>query len=225
MSQALEIVFEDNHLLAVIKPAGIATVGLPEGEETLLTLAKDDLKRRYNKPGNVYLGVVSRLDFQVSGIIVFAKTSKAAARLNEQFRNRDAEKTYHAIVEGIIHPKNATLTDYLCEDPRHRKMWVTAKPNAESKEARLSYRFIDGTKRCSLLEVTLETGRKHQIRLQLAHHGYPILGDRKYGARDAFPQGIALHASCLVIEHPVTRQPLELKAPFPDFWKKLLAKS
>ena len=225
MSQALEIVFEDNHLLAVIKPAGIATMGLPEGEETLLTLAKDDLKKRYNKPGNVYLGVVSRLDFQVSGIIVFAKTAKAAARLNEQFRNRDAEKTYHAIVEGIIHPKNATLTDHLCEDPRHRKMWVTARPNAESKEATLSYRFIDGTKRCSLLEVTLETGRKHQIRLQLAHHGYPILGDRKYGARDAFPHGIALHASCLVIEHPVTRQPLELSAPFPDNWKKFLAKS
>ncbi|MCL2347380.1 MAG: RluA family pseudouridine synthase [Planctomycetaceae bacterium] len=225
MSQALEIVFEDNHLLAVIKPAGIATMGLPEGEETLFTLAKDDLKRRYNKPGNVYLGVVSRLDFQVSGIIVFAKTSKAAARLNEQFRNRDAEKTYHAIVEGIIHPKNATLTDHLCEDPRHRKMWVTAKPNADSKEAMLSYRFIDGTKRYSFLEVTLETGRKHQIRLQLAHHGYPILGDRKYGARDAFPHGIALHAGCLVIEHPVTRQPLELRAPLPDFWKKFLEKS
>ena len=215
----LDILYEDNHLLVVNKPAGIATMGLPNGEETLLTVAKAYVSQRYNKPGNVYLGVVSRLDFSVTGVIVFARTSKAAARLNDQFRDHTVEKTYHAIVEGSISPKEDLLVNHLCEDKRHRKMWVTVSPTAESKEARLRYSCLKYVGNNSLLEVTLETGRKHQIRLQLAHKGHPILGDKKYGSKTPFPQGVALHAKRLVIRHPVTKETHSFEAPLPQYWK------
>ena len=218
----LDILYEDNHLLVLNKPAGIATMGLPDGEETLLTVAKEYVRQRYDKPGNVYLGVVSRLDFPVSGVVVFARTSKAAARLNDQFRDHTAEKIYHAIVEGIISPKEGLLVNHLCEDERHRKMWITARPTTESKEARLRYKCLKCISNCSLLEVTLETGRKHQIRLQLAHKGHPILGDLKYGSITPFPQGIALHAKRLVIAHPVTKEQLTFEAPLPSCWRKVL---
>ena len=218
--RSLDILFEDNHLLVVAKPAGIATMGLPEGEETLLTVAKDYVKQRYDKPGNVYLGVVSRLDFPVSGVIVFARTSKAAARLNDQFRDHTTEKIYNVLVEGNISPKEALLVNHLCEDPRHRKMWVTARPTAESKEARLRYVCLKSVRNRSLLEVTLETGRKHQIRLQLSHAGHPVLGDQKYGSHTKFPNGIALHAKRLVITHPITKEPLTFEAPLPVCWRK-----
>jgi len=217
--RSLDILYADNHLLVVNKPAGIATMGLPDGEETLLTVAKEYVKSRYDKPGNVYLGVVSRLDVPVSGVVVFARTSKAAARLNEQFRDHTVEKIYHAMVEGNISPKEGMLVNHLCEDERHRKMWVTARPTAESKEARLRYKCLKCDGNRSLLEVTLETGRKHQIRLQLSHKGHPILGDRKYFSITPFPQGIALHAKRLVIAHPVTREPLTFEAPLPLCWR------
>ena len=208
----LDILFEDNHLLVVNKPAEIATMGLPDGEETLLTIAREYVKHRYDKPGNVYLGVVSRLDYPVSGVVVFARTSKAAARLNDQFRDHTVEKIYHAIVEGSISPKEGLLVNHLCEDQRHRKMWVTARPTVESKEARLRYSCLKYVGNNSLVEVTLETGRKHQIRLQLAHKGHPILGDRKYGAKTTFSPGIALHAKRLVIVHPVTKEQLTFES-------------
>jgi len=215
----LNILYADNHLLVVNKPAGIATMGLPDGEETLLTVAKEYVKLRFDKPGNVYLGVVSRLDVPVSGVVVFARTSKAAARLNDQFREHSVDKIYHAIVEGNISPKEGLLVNHLCEDERHRKMWITAHPTAVSKEARLRYKFLKSVGSCSLLEVTLETGRKHQIRLQLSHKGHPILGDRKYSSKTPFPQGIALHAKRLSITHPVTRERLTFEAPLPQCWQ------
>ena len=216
------VLYEDNHLLAVNKPAGLATMGLPEGEETLLTLAKDYIKKKYNKPGNVYLGVVSRLDFPVSGVVVLARTSKAADRLNEQFRTHTCEKTYHAIVEGLIFPLEDRCTDWICEDPRHRKMWITERPEntSDAKEARLHYQRLQRIGENSLVEVHLETGRKHQIRLQLSHKGYPVLGDRKYGASVLLPEGIALHACKLIIQHPTRDEKLEFTAPYPEFWKK-----
>ena len=215
----LDILYEDNHLLVVNKPAGIATMGLPDGEETLLTVAKEYVKSRYDKSGNVYLGVVSRLDVPVSGAVVFARTSKAAARLNDQFRDHTVKKIYHAIIEGNISPKEGLLVNHLCEDERHRKMWVTARPTAASKEARLRYKCVKHVGNRSLLEVTLETGRKHQIRLQLSHKGHPILGDRKYGAKTSFLKGIALHATRLTIAHPVTREQLTFEAPLPQCWR------
>ena len=220
MKSVLKILYEDNHLLALVKPVGISTMGLPEGEETLLTMARDYIKQKYNKPGNVYLGVVSRLDTPVSGVVLFARTSKAAARINDQFRNRTVTKSYDALVEGNIHPGEAELVNRMCEDPRHRKMWITQSAGQDAKDARLSYKKIAFSNAVSHVRVQLETGRKHQIRLQLSHHGYPILGDRKYGAKTVFPDGIALHARILTVQHPISGESITLEAPFPEAWRK-----
>ncbi len=214
----MQILHEDNHLLVVVKPVGLATMGLGEGEETLLTRARDYVKKKYDKPGNVYLGVVSRLDVPVSGVVVFARTSKAAARLNDQFRDRTATKTYLALVEGTIEPPEADCVDRIQEDERHRKVWITR--DLIGKESKLSYRRLQRFPSCSLIVVRLETGRKHQIRVQLAHRNFPILGDRKYGARIEFPDGIALHAWKLALRHPIGGELLEFVAPIPTTWKK-----
>ncbi len=225
----MQVLYEDNHLLAVNKPAGALTQGAKPGRETIVTQAKEYLRRKYRKPGNVYLGVVSRLDGPVSGVLVLARTSKAAARLNEQFRSRKVEKIYWAIVEGQIEPAAADCVDWIARHHRQQRMVVVpnASPGGNSRtatapqEARLSYRrlkLIDG---CSLVEIALETGRKHQIRLQLAARGHPIVGDRKYGSKRPFPAGIALHCRRLVIEHPTKKTPLEIVAPPPKSWKTL----
>jgi len=218
---ALCILYEDNHLLAVSKPAGLATMGTPGDQPTLLVLAKEYVKRQYEKPGNVYLGVMSRLDVPVTGVVLLARTSKAARRLTEQFRTHVVEKTYWAIVEGNIQPAAGTCLDWVAQDERHRRMHVVGPASPGAKEARLSYQRLAAVGQDSLLEVALETGRKHQIRLQLAHRGHPVLGDLKYGSRRAFPAGIALHARRLVISHPVRGEPLELVAPLPDAWRRL----
>ncbi|MDR0608975.1 MAG: RluA family pseudouridine synthase [Planctomycetaceae bacterium] len=214
----MQILYEDNHLLAVVKPSGLATMGLAAGEETLLTRAKDYIKRKYNKPGEVYLGVVSRLDVPVSGAVLFARTSKAAARLNEQFRTHSVEKIYVALVEGSIDPPENEWINWIQEDERHRKVRLTK--NGEGKEAKLQYCTLRKTGNNSLIKIRLETGRKHQIRVQCAGHGFPIFGDRKYGAETVFPDGIALHAWKLTVTHPTTRRQIELTAPIPPVWKK-----
>ena len=218
----LQVLYEDNHLLFVAKPAGVATMGLAEGEETLFTRAKDFLKRKYDKPGNVYLGVVSRLDVPVSGVVLFAKTSKAAARLNEQFRDHTAEKIYQAVIEGQMSPAEGTLADRICEDERHRKVWITQ--TEQGKESRLHYRTIKRMENRSLgghslVEIHLETGRKHQIRVQFGSRDHPILGDRKYGSRTDFSEGIALHARQLTIRHPISHEPVTVTAPLPKSWE------
>ena len=212
------ILYEDNHLLALAKPVGIATMGLPEGEETLLTLAKEYIKQKYDKPGNVYLGVVSRLDVPVSGVVLFARTSKAADRINEQFRNRTVKKTYLAIVEGTPKPSQGRWTDRISEDKRHRRVGVA---EADGKEASLSYKVLRKLGQNSLVEINLETGRKHQIRLQFSSRGYPILGDRKYGSKTVIAKGITLHAQTLVVKHPTTGAEIVLTAPVPEFWKRI----
>jgi 23S rRNA pseudouridine1911/1915/1917 synthase len=214
----VQILYEDNHLLAVVKPSGLATMGLAKGEETLLTCTKDYIKRKYNKPGEVYLGVVSRLDVPVSGVVLFARTSKAAARLNEQFRTHSVEKIYVALVEGSVDPPEGEWTDWIREDERHRKVGLAQSGNG--KEAKLQYRTLRKTGNNSLIEIRLETGRKHQIRVQFSGHGFPILGDRKYGAKTIFPNGIALHALKLTVTHPTTHQRILLTAPLPASWKK-----
>ncbi len=216
----LHVLYEDNHLLAVVKPAGLPTMGTPEGRPTLLTLAKEYVKRRYQKPGNVYLGVVSRLDAPVTGVVLLARTSKAAARLTEQFRSRGVEKTYWAIAEGIVEPADGRLVDWLAEDERHRRMHIVGPTMPGAKEARLAYRRLSIVVGNCWLEVELETGRKHQIRLQLAHHGHPVVGDRKYGGRVPFSHGIALHARRLVVSHPTTGEPVDLEAPLPPAWRR-----
>ena len=229
----LQVLYEDNHLLAVVKPAGLPTMGTPEGQPTLLTLAKEYVKQRYEKPGNVYLGVVSRLDAPVTGVVLLARTSKAAARLTKQFRTREVEKSYWAVVEGVVEPANDRLVDWLAEDERHRRMHVVGPTMSGAKEARLAYRRLGDCPNCRVgeggtvpfnatwLEVELETGRKHQIRLQLSSHGHPVVGDRKYGSVVRFSPGIALHARRLVISHPTTGERLEFEAPLPVAWRRL----
>lgn len=217
----LQVLYEDNHLLVVNKPAGLPTMGTPGGTPTLLTVAKEYVKEHYNKPGNVYLGVVSRLDAPVTGVVLLARTSKAAARLTEQFRSHTVEKKYWAVVEGILEPAEGSLVDWLGHDDRHRRMHIVGPTMPGAQEARLSYRSLGviGQKN-SWVEVSLETGRKHQIRLQLSSHGHPIIGDRKYGSCIMLPTGIALHARRLVVSHPTTAARLEFEAPTPDTWRR-----
>jgi 23S rRNA pseudouridine1911/1915/1917 synthase len=214
----MHILYEDNHVIALVKPPGLATMGLPNGQETLFTQTKAYLKEKYAKPGDVYLGVVSRLDVLVSGIVLFARTSKAAARLNDQFREHTVEKIYVALVEGTITPTEAECVDRLCNDKRHRKVFRTQ--SEEGKESRLRYRKLRQVHQCSLIEIQLETGRKHQIRLQLSARGFPIRGDVKYGAKQSFPDGIALHAWKLIFSHPTTKEQIELIAPLPKTFEQ-----
>lgn len=218
-SHLLEVIFEDNHLLAVLKPAGLATMGLAGDQPTLLSLARQYIKERYHKPGNVYLGVVSRLDVPVTGVVLFARTSKAARRLTEQFRDRSVRKTYWAVVEGLVRATSGDCVHWIRRDQRNRRVRIVGPGQPGAKEARLAYRRLKTLERCSLLEVEPQTGRKHQIRVQLADLGYPILGDRKYGGRRAFPAGIALHALRLAVIHPVGEEQLVLEAPVPETWR------
>jgi len=225
----LQVLYEDNHLLAVNKPAGLATMGMPAGTPTLLEIARRYIAEKYGKPGRTYLGVVSRLDAPVTGLVLFARTSKAAARLNEQFRTHQVEKVYWALVEGRFELQEAEWVDYLVPDRRHRRVHRLRleesggdrRPDAQGvKEARLLVRRLQVLGRLSWVEIRPLTGRKHQIRVQLAEHGYPILGDRKYGSREKFPVGIALHARQLAFSHPVQQTRLELTAPLPPIWRK-----
>lgn len=217
----LDVLYEDNHLLVLNKPSDLPTMGVEANRSSLIDAAKRYVKQRYSKPGNVYLGVVSRLDSLVSGVVVFARTSKAAARLTEQFRSRRVEKTYWAIVEGAVPSGEQRCVDWIAKDERAQRMRVVDPAAAGAQEAKLTYRTVRSVQGGTLVEIELETGRKHQIRVQLAARGHAILGDRKYGARTAFPAGIALHARRLRLEHPVRREPLEAVAPVPKSWRML----
>ncbi len=217
----LDVLFEDNHLLVVNKRAGLATMGVADDEPSVARLAKEYLKRKYHKPGNVYLGVVSRLDALVSGVLVFARTSKAAARLSEQFRERATSKIYWAIVERAPRSQSGELTHWLKKDERLQRMVITATNAVDAQQAILHYRQLQKLAVGELLEVELLTGRKHQIRLQLSTIGAPILGDRKYGSEHPFAAGIALHSRRLTLAHPVLKQELTFVAPLPATWLKL----
>jgi len=217
------ILYEDNHLLVVDKPAGLATMGVAADRPSLLEEARSYVKHKYAKPGNVYLGIVSRLDAPVTGAVLLARTSKAAARLNEQFREGRVEKRYWALVEQPPDPADAACRDWLRHDDRHRRMHIAARTHPDAREARLSYRTLRSGPAATLLEIELETGRKHQIRLQLAHRGWPILGDRKYGSTRVFTAGIALHSRFLTFEHPVKRTPIHIESKVPGSWRHYLA--
>jgi len=214
----LDVVYEDNHLLVVSKPVGVPTQGVASGRESLLSLARQYVKEKYGTPGNVYLGVVSRLDTPVSGVIVFARTSKAARRLNEQFRARSVRKIYWAVVEGSPSPSSGECVDWIAHDDPHRRMRIVRPGAAEAQEARLAYRRIRSLAGLSLLEVELQTGRKHQIRVQLAHRGWPVVGDRRYGSHRSLSAGIALHARRLTLAHPTKGVILTFVAPVPAVW-------
>jgi 23S rRNA pseudouridine1911/1915/1917 synthase len=215
----LEILYEDNHLLAINKPAALPTMGLAEGEMTALVAAREYVRRKYDKPGNVYLGTVSRLDAPVTGVLLFARTSKAASRLSAAFKSRDVEKIYWAVTEGPPPVPAARLEHYLRKDERHKRVHLCGPEASDAQLAQLSYVLRGEAPPRSWLEVRLETGRKHQIRVQLAAAVAPILGDRKYGATVKFRDGIALHARRLVLEHPVRKTPLTIEAPLPRSWR------
>jgi 23S rRNA pseudouridine1911/1915/1917 synthase len=197
--QDLDLVFLDNHLLVVNKPAGLLIQGDKTGDTTLFQIAKHYLKKAFNKPGNVYLGLVHRLDKPVSGLVVFARTSKAAARLSEQLREKTMKKTYRALVKGKT-PDSGILEDYIIRNGSTSQI----ADRKVGKQAILTYRRLVFQNGISLLEIDLQTGRHHQIRVQLANLGFPILGDFKYGSKESFPiNSIALHACSLRLHHPV----------------------
>lgn len=221
MSAALEILFEDNHCLAVNKPPRLLTMGDATGERTLLDLAKDYVKRKYDKPGAVFLGVVHRLDRPVSGVVLFARTSKAAARLSEQFRNRTVEKVYRAIVEGVPPERDAVLQDWLWKEPGRNVTQVVREGTPGAQQAALAVKRLRTTAGRSLVEIRPVTGRSHQIRVQLAHRGWPILGDAKYGSPIRLDGTIALHAASLTVRHPTKGEPVTVTAEEPEFWREL----
>ncbi len=215
----LNVLYEDNHLLALVKPAGLPTIGVAEHEPSLAKLARQYLKARYRKPGNVYLGVTSRLDALVSGVVLFARTSKAAARLMEQFRGHTVEKIYLAVVEGFDLPARATWEDWIAKVEARRRMEVVGPEHPGAQLARLAVRKVAATVDASLVEVHLQTGRKHQIRLQLASRGHPVVGDRKYGSQRDFAAGIALHSTRLTVDHPTRHESMTFACPPPATWR------
>lgn len=218
----LDVVYEDNHLLALNKPPGLPTMGAGPETPTVLDHAKAYIAQKYDKPGNVYLGVVSRLDAPVTGLLMVARTSKAAGRMSVAFRDRKVEKLYLAAVEGHPPESAGTLVHHLRKDDRNRKMHTTTAAAEGAQRAELSYRQIAAAGSGAVLLVRLGTGRKHQIRVQLAKIGCPVLGDRKYGAApiDRF-DGIALHSWSLSFEHPVRREWQTLRAPPPLTWRRV----
>lgn len=188
-SSRLRVLYEDNHLIAVYKPAGVLVQGDDTGDECLMDMVKQYLKEKYDKPGNVFLGLLHRLDRPVSGIVLFAKTSKGASRVSEQFRNHTIKKVYTALVEGSPHHQHVTLTHYLRKDEQKNKTTVFEKETPDASYAELSYVVINSGSKTSLLQIELKTGRSHQIRAQLSHIGHPIVGDVKYGAKEIMPDG------------------------------------
>ena len=214
------VIYLDNHLLVVRKPAGLLSQADRTGDPDLVTEAKAFLKERFDKPGNVFVGLVHRLDRPVSGVMVLARTSKAASRLSEQFRRREPEKTYLAAVEGRL-VGSGEQEDYLLKDGTRGVVRRVKPGTAGAKRARLRWAALQVEGQKTLVEVELLTGRAHQIRVQLAGLGHPILGDRKYGSQTPFAPGglrpgaraIALHAGRLAFEHPVRREPVSFAAP------------
>jgi len=213
----IKILYEDNHLLGVYKPPGMLIQGDKTGDLSLLDWAKAWIKNRYQKPGNVFLGLVHRLDRPVAGLALFARTSKAAARLSAQIRDRTVEKIYWAVVHGTPSPLEGKSELFLA---RTRNKAVVTGPNDSSgKLALLHYRILESSALFSLVEVTLVTGRHHQIRCQLAALGHPVLGDVKYGSSVILPSGtIALLSKRLVCRHPTMDQDVVIESPMPENW-------
>mgnify|MGYP004642425033 FL=1 len=220
----MQVIYEDNHIIIVNKAPGEIVQGDKTGDKPLCEIVKEWIKEKYNKPGNVFLGVAHRLDRPVAGLVVFAKTSKALTRLNEMFRNGDVHKTYWAITANAPAECEATLIHYISTVEQNNKSYASLVPKKDTKEARLHYKLIASSDRYHLLEVNLLTGRKHQIRVQLSAIGCPIKGDLKYGAKRSNPDGsISLLSRRVQFIHPVSKIPVDVTAPVPDdnLWKVL----
>ena len=219
----LSVIYEDNHILVVNKAAGLLVQGDQTGDESLVDIAKRYIKDKYQKPGNVFLGLVHRLDRPTTGVIVFARTSKALTRLNQQFKDRLTKKVYRAVVSGSPEPK-ARLEHFLRKNSSQNKSFHYPKNTLNTKQAILNYRYVEKLKSYHVLEIELETGRHHQIRVQLAAVGLHIKGDLKYGAKRPNQNGsIHLHAQSLALAHPTTKEEMKFIAPYPDdvIWNSL----
>ena len=216
------LIYEDNHLLVINKQQGFLVQGDKTGDLSLLDFLKDYLKLTKKKEGKVYLGLVHRLDRTSSGVIVFAKTSKALSRLNKQFKNREVKKKYWAIVEGKDLPKKEKLINWVRKNKKRNKSFVFENELEGTKKASLTYTYIKKLKHYSFIQVELETGRHHQIRCQIAYRGFPIKGDIKYGAKRSNKNlGIYLHSRQLTFIHPVTKKKLSFiaKCPKDSLWQ------
>ncbi len=214
--EKLKILYEDNHIIVVEKKPNIPSQSDKTGDIDMLTLVKNYIREKYNKPGNVYIGLVHRLDRPVGGIMIFARTSKSASRLSNQVREKIFKKKYLAVVDGKFEKDQGTLEDYLYKDERHNMSKVVKKEKKNAKLAKLDYKVLkyNPVKDLSLIEVNLHTGRHHQIRVQLSNFGHSIFGDQKYGTRGKGKQ-IALWAYELTIVHPVTKEKISFK-DYPD---------
>src|SRR5947209_4608586 len=212
---ALDVLYEDNHCLAIAKPAGVPSTHFDGGEETVDRAVKSYLKCKYAKPGNVFLGIVHRLDKPTSGALLFARTSKAAARLAEQFREGAVEKIYWGVVEGDMPQPAGTLEDWLRKDENAGRVLVVPSETDGAKRAIVHYHRIAAYGGLSLLELRPQTGRTHQLRVQLSHRGHPVVGDFKYGSETPFAAGIALHARRLTFLHPTRNEPVTVTAEVP----------
>ena len=218
----MTVVYEDNHIIVVNKTASEIVQADKTGDTPLSETVKQYLKEKYQKPGNVFLGVTHRLDRPVSGLVIFAKTSKALTRLNEMFRAGEVKKTYWAVVKNAPKESEGELVHFLVRNEKQNKSYAYDKEVPNSKKAVLDYRLIGRSENYYLLEVDLKTGRHHQIRCQLAKMGCPIKGDLKYGSPRSNPDGsICLHARSVRFVHPVSKELIELKAPLPEgnLWK------
>lgn len=224
----MQVLYEDNHIIAVSKTCNEIVQGDKTGDEPLLEVVKRYIKEKYQKPGEVFLGLPHRLDRPTSGVVLFARTSKALTRLNAMFQTHEAiHKTYWAIVANAPQPAEGRLVHYLRRVEKENKSYLAKPGSAGAKEARLSYKTIAHSDRYHLLEIHLETGRHHQIRCQLAAIGCPIKGDLKYGAPRSNPDGgISLHAREISFIHPVSKLPITITAPVPDdaLWRALTEK-
>jgi 23S rRNA pseudouridine1911/1915/1917 synthase len=226
MAEPLAILYEDNHCLAVAKPAPLLTQGVPAGVPTLEAMVKAYLKEKYHKAGNVYLGIPHRLDRPVSGVVLFARNTKAARRLAEQFQQRQVRKVYWAAVEGDVQPEEGEWHDWLLKVAEEARAEPVGPDTAGARQALLRYRVLKRRPDWTLLEIEPQTGRMHQIRVQAASRGWPVLGDVLYGARQPFgppaelprDRVIALHARSLTFLHPIRFEPIALTAPLPESW-------
>jgi 23S rRNA pseudouridine1911/1915/1917 synthase len=218
----MQVIYEDNHLLVVNKSCSEIVQGDKTGDESLLETLKAYIKQKYNKPGEVFLGLVHRLDRPTSGLVIYARTSKALARMNKQFQDKSLKKNYWAVVDSIPSEKKATLSHFLIKNEKQNKSYAFNYPKSGSKEASLSYVYKASSDKFHLLEIELHTGRHHQIRAQLATIGCRIKGDMKYGFPRSNPDGgIHLHARYLEFKHPAKDEILKLTAPVPEdkLWK------
>ena len=228
----IKVIYEDNHIIAVYKPAGVLTQGDRTGDENLMDIVKNYLKEKYQKQGNIFLGLVHRLDKPVSGIVLFGKTSKGASRLSEQFRNHTIQKTYHGIVvgkpkenKGIIKEKVNKISFFAegFTNKTDEELLAEIKKATKTRTAELEYEVVRKNEKYSLLKILPKTGRFHQIRIQMQQMGCPILGDFKYGAKDLLPdKSIALSATAISFKTATDNKEINLEIPLPENWKKFI---